>query len=103
MARWKRLNSILPQSSWPSCKSRSPKRGLAAVMGRCAILDPSLPTLEVAAITDAQLSALDAAGHLLAEARREHALSVARGRLNLRAAAAHRPLRIVAGLDTGEA
>ena len=64
---------------------------------------PSLQPLEVAAITDAQLSALDAADHLLAEARREHALSVAQGRLNLRAAAAHRPLRIVAGLDTGEA
>ena len=78
-------------------------RGLAAVMGRCAVLDPSLQPLEVAAITDAQLSALDAADHLLAEARREHALSVAQGRLNLRAAAAHRPLRIVAGLDTGEA
>jgi hypothetical protein len=49
------------------------------------------------------LHALGNAGRLLAEARREHELSVAQGRLSLSAAAARRPLRVVAGLDHIEA
>ena len=76
-------------------------RGLASVLGRCAISGPPLEALEAVAMVDAMLRALDAAGRLLAEARREHELSVQQGALNLSAAARGASLRVVAGLDLG--
>ena len=45
------------------------------------------------------LHALDNAGRLLAKARREHETSIAQGRISVAAAAVHRLLRVVAGLD----
>ena len=76
-------------------------RGLALILGRCAVSGTPLGALEASALADAMLSTLGIAGHLLTEARREHELSVAQGRLSLSAAAAHRPLRVIAGLDLG--
>ena len=57
-----------------------------------------LGALEAATLADNMLATLGIASRLLAEARREHAITVARGRLSLRAAAQHRPLRVVTGL-----